>query len=177
METLEFYKSIFDKEQYRRTELNNAVNQPVTLVTILSGLLYFLFDTADLKGYTPLNFIILHLFIIGFFFFLISIYYLSLSFNNLLKGFDYLDFPKTKELYDYFHNLEKEGNNPTEPPQIPFDKYLIKKYVTYADNYVEINDKRSLYLHKAKKFIILVLAAEIITLILILVKNNQNVFK
>ncbi len=172
MDKLSFYKSIFDKEQNRRNELNNAINQPITLVTVLVGLLYFIYNKVDLKDFSFINSIIIIILIYSICSFLICVYYLALSFNNLLKGFEYKDFPKTDELFNYNKQLEDYNLKVNENEKINFDDYLVEKYVEYSASFVAINDKRSLYLYMGKKSLIVILALEIVTIILLLIKLN-----
>ena len=171
MNKIEFYKSIFDREQTRRNALDNSVNQPITLVTILVGFLYFLYSKVGLKDCSLFSIVVIVAMLACIGLFLVCTYYLALSFNNLLKGFDYKDFPKTQELFDYDKKVESYNLTKGEDQKLNFEKYLIEKYVAYSDSFVEINDKRALNLHKAKKFLIALLAIEIITVILLLTKN------
>lgn len=171
MDRLTFYKSIFDKEQNRRNELNNSVNQPITLVTLLVGLLYFLYNNNNLTSNCFIDLIILIALCAAFVLFLICIYYLALSFNNFLIGFSYKDFPKTLELFDYDKKIEIFNATAEEDQKQDFEKYLIQKYVEYSDNYVNVNDKRLLNLYKAKKFLIIILSIEIFIVILYILKH------
>ena len=109
--------------------------------------------------------------IISFSLLLLSVFFLATSFNNLFSGFDYLDLPKTKELFDYQKKVE-EYNSKSPEVGISFENYLIEKYVEYSDNYVEINDKRSLYLYKAKKILIALIAIEMLTTVCFIIKSN-----
>lgn len=172
MEKLSFYKSIFDKEQNRRNELNNSINQPITLTTILTGLLYFIYGKIDLFGSSFLNYVIVILLISSFALLLASIYFLAISFNNLFSGFEYLDLPKTKELFDYQKEIEVYNTKSDEEKKVNFDDYLIGKYVKYSDNFIEINDKRSLYLYKTKRILIAALAVEMVATICFFIKIN-----
>jgi mannitol/fructose-specific phosphotransferase system IIA component len=37
MSDLEYFKSLFDREQVRKVELNNEVNIPIGIITLISG--------------------------------------------------------------------------------------------------------------------------------------------
>lgn len=76
-----------------------------------------------------------------------SIFCLSVCFNKILKGFRYTNFPYAKDIFEYEEKCkEHEGE---------FNKYLTDKYISYANAYQKINDKRASALYYARVFIVI----------------------
>jgi hypothetical protein len=170
-----FFRAIFEREQSRKLELDNAINLPITIATGLGGLIYFFFDTLNHNigvAHCCLSLILLVLtptfFVFSAIAFLFSLFFLASSLNNFFSGFEYPDFPKTKDLHEYLIKVQEyeKLNNATSV----FDDYLIKKYVDFSDRCIVINDKRSLHLHYAKTSLILTLFLLVISAILLGIK-------
>lgn len=171
MDRLSFYKSIFEREQNRRSELNNAINLPVTMITGLVALFYFLTKKIETDNHSCMNIIAMIGLLLGFIAFLVCIWFLAASFNNFVGGFNYMELPKTKELFEYDKQIEKYNSTVESEKKQNFDEYLLGKYVEYSDNFVEINDKRSKNLYYAKSLLVVVLGIELIAAIFITIHN------
>ena len=122
MDDFNFYKNLFDRELSRRNDLDNAINLPLNTLIICAGLIYFLI-TKIVEINSNITIYIIYIIIVFATIFLIkSIYYLIMSYNNLFKGFDYLQFPSTRKLRDYqfelqkFDKIQTEQNNSFERP-------------------------------------------------------------
>lgn len=172
MNELEFYRSLYQRELNRRNDLDNAVNIPIGIITLLTALLYFLINHHKFECLKIWNLSMSITIFLSIILLLIGIFFLSKSFNNLFVGFKYLNFPTTRELRNYQIQLENyEIENKTENIK-SFNNYIIEKYVDYSDSHIKINDKRALSLYRAKTLIICSLTTSFISLCLYLLKSN-----
>ena len=88
---LEFYKSKFEREQKRRVDLDNALNLPILVSTLVMGLnSYVIKEHKFNEIWNFSDSIIIILLIISGILIMFSSYYVFLAVNNLLKGFDLL---------------------------------------------------------------------------------------
>lgn len=170
MDKFLFYKSIFEKEQTRRKDIDTSINQPITIASLFVGLMYFLYSKINLCDWTCLNSIIILTLILSLISLIICIYFLTLSFNNLYTGFKYLDLPKTIELHKYEMELGEYNKLDQGRPGQNFEDFLIEKFVLYSDNHIKINDKRSLNLYRAKAMLSIILILESLGLIIFFIK-------
>jgi hypothetical protein len=165
MDDTSLYKSFYDRELSRRNDLDNSINIPIGVITVLVGLIYYIFSNIN---------IICSLWVYVFYIsvsipsllILVSIYYLVKSYNNLFKGFEYHNFPTTLELRKYQLELVDYNSKVVPEDQFSFSQYIIERYVSYTDNHININDKRALDLYKSKTYLI---GAMLIFLLIIII--------
>lgn len=172
MDDLELYKSIYDRELGRRINLDNAINIPIGIISVLVSLIYYFSSNINivLIGWKYVFYIFVT---ISSLLILVSIYYLIKSYNNLFRGFDYHNFPTTDELRKYQLELVKYNTKVESENQILFSQYLIDKYVSYADDHIRINDKRAFCLYISKSFFIAAILILLILFILFLIFKFQ----
>jgi cytochrome b subunit of formate dehydrogenase len=158
MDSYQFYKSLYDRELNRRKDLDSAVNLPITILTILVAANSYLIGKETgihQKCLIIFSNIILALLLVSF---LISIFYLIRSYNNLFKGFGYRNLGLTKEIRNFEVNeIQKYNAQVDEKEKLNFETIIIEKLAHYTDDHIVFNDKRSLDLHRAKTFIIVTL--------------------
>lgn len=158
MDSYQFYKSIYDRELNRRKELDAAINLPITILTILIAANSYLISKTDAihqKSIILTSNIILTLITISF---LISAFFLTRSYNNLFKGFGYINLGLTKKIREFeVIDIPKYNDQVEEKEKINFEKIIIDKLTHLTDDHIIFNDKRSLDLYRAKTFIIITL--------------------
>lgn len=147
---IEFYKELHNRELTRRKEIEDGINIPIALITLLIGLVtYFI---KDEKLFLE-NCYVKTLLILIIFSLLISAFYIAKSYNNLFKGFEYANLPLPKKLFDYEIELENYNSQVDESEKENFQLYLKENFATMAEFNKIINDKRSVNLHLSKKYI------------------------
>lgn len=171
MEAFEFYKGLFDREIQRRNDLDNALSIPVGMITILTAVISYIFPNLDFKAHSFLSYVIIILLIIDAGSMIIAVVFLSLSYNNGLKGHKYLMYNAATSLREYELQVAayNEENKPIE--RIDYEHNLIQNLNRYTDNHIKINDSRELNLHFAKSALIISLFIVLITIILFIIKK------
>ncbi len=160
MNELEYFKSLFDREQIRKVELNNEVNIPIGIITLISGGVILVFKET-VSSFCSFDFILIV--VIGLLL-MVSVLYIAKSYNNLFKGFNYSYLPDSKELYNHRKELKEYNRKIKKGERESFKKYLIENYAELNSANMKINRSRLDDLYVAKT---LVLIALILTIILI----------
>lgn len=164
MNKYEFYKSALDRELSRRNDLDNAVNTPITGLSIIIGLNYsFAIPPPPISSWDTflwINAVLLGITVLLIFFALLCVFK---TVNNFLKGFD----------YNVFGNLSEYRKEETKFPDYPnlFEEAIIDKIVALRDNNSDINIKRANALHKARTLTILATIFTFINLIINIIKT------
>lgn len=171
MESYQLYKSLYDRELNRRKDLDAAINLPITILTILIAANSYLIgklDTVYQTNIILISNIILALILVSF---LISIFFLTRSYNNLFKGFGYRNLGFTKEIRDFELNaIPKYNEQVDKKEKLSFEKIIIDKLTHVTDDHIIFNDKRSLDLYKARTFLLITLILTGIKFLLIAFK-------
>ncbi|MDB5280248.1 MAG: Uncharacterized protein JWR61_5203 [Ferruginibacter sp.] len=158
MDSYQFYKSLYDRELNRRKDLDAAINLPITILTILVAANSYLIGkevTIQQKYIVVCSSILLTLLLVSF---LVSIFYLIRSYNNLFKGFGYGNLGLTTEIRNFeLIEIPKYNAQVDETKKLNFEAIIINKLTQYTDDHIVFNDKRSFDLHRAKTFIIITL--------------------
>jgi hypothetical protein len=139
MANLHLYKEFYFFEINRKNELNNAVNIPVLILSVIVSIHFFVFSQTmscllSVVGKVFASFTFLS---ISF-----SIYYLLKSFLNFHKAHTYREIPPMTEVYTYEKKLNKNET---------FEQFLIEEFSDCASHNFEINKTRTEDLAKAKK--------------------------
>jgi hypothetical protein len=167
-EKLDFYRSIFDKEDLRRQEIYSALNIPIAFFSALVSAIYFLisrfnYNTESFLKITFLIFIGLSSAVL-----LVTLYYLLKANTNIFGGYIYSNIPSSSELVEYNKQLqdyyETNFNNPTLGDE-EFENQLIKIHSDNADYNNYINEKRHSYIYVSKQLLIIAVILIIICLI------------
>ena len=95
---------MYDRELNRRKDLDAAINLPITILTILVAANSYLISKEEGNS-AAMDFFVLSEYFISFFLlflhFLLSIFYLIRSYNNLFKGFGYRNLGLTTEIRNF----------------------------------------------------------------------------
>ena len=168
---LEFYKSKFEREQKRRVDLDNAMNLPILVLTLIMGLnSYIIKEYHFNKIWNFGDSVVIILMSISGFLLMVSSYYIFFAVNNFFKGFDYPNF----DLMIKYREIEIFNKTCSNENKLDIEKIIIDKIVGYSDESTIINDKRGENLFNARKFIILNF---IITIFNILIVTAINLLK
>jgi len=167
MTDLEYFKSLFDREQVRKVELNNEVNIPIGIITLISGGVILVFK-ENVTSFCSLNFMLI--IVIGLLL-LVSVFYLAKSYNNLFKGFKYDYLPDSKELYDYKKDLKNYNRKVKKVERESFKEYLIENYVRLNSINMKINRSRLSDLYVAKTLVLIALIMTIVLFFSFMVTN------
>lgn len=164
---LEFYKELHNRELARRKEIEDSVNIPIALITLLIGLItYYLKDEKLFLEVYHIK-ILLILIIISL---LISSFFIAKSYNNLFKGFEYAYLPLPKQLFDYEIELKSYYTIVDKTGEEEFEAYLKENFAFIAELNKIINDKRSYNLYLSKKCILVSLMFSLILILSYLIK-------
>jgi ABC-type uncharacterized transport system permease subunit len=147
MDNIQLFKEIYAHELSRKKDLDNAVATPLTIIVLLFGATFYLYNNLQIINHLwTIN--IYHGILISSLITLVcSITCLTVCFNRIIKGFRYTNFPYARDIFEYEEKCkELEGE---------FNKYLTEKYISYANTYQKINDKRSSALYYARVFIVI----------------------
>lgn len=159
-----FYKSIYDRELKRRIDLDNSVNIPITILTLIIGLNLIYINESFFLQFELVQCIALTIGII----LLLSLFFLIRSFNNFLLGFSYRNIPLTLEIRKYeTEEIIDYNSKVNEMDMLSFETYIIDELILATDSHIKYNDKRSLDIYRAKTFLIVSLLVTCIQLIIV----------
>lgn len=175
MDKYEFYKDLYHRENDRRSEVLNAMNIPIAIISALLTALYFVITTFDYRVELFLSIVFCVSCLVSLTCILIAIYYLIRAFSNFSKGYEYTGIPYPNELYNWHNDLVEyyninEGN--VDDANIHFKDFLVKKFTEHADHNMYVNDKKYHYIYMSKKFLI----ASLITILFLLMPYIYNYF-
>jgi hypothetical protein len=146
IKNIELYKDFYFRENERKNHLNNSVNVPILIITAIISIHFFLFSqnlTSDIvifgKIISSLNFISI----------IISLYFLSKSFSNLISTHTYREVPNTGKLREYEIEVIKEQKKASSA-QILFELHLVNEFSKCAAHNYIVNKNRTEDLAKSK---------------------------
>jgi hypothetical protein len=172
MEDYQFYKSKFDRELSRRNDLDNAINNPILGITIIFGLTSYILTNHNFLCWYIFDFIILGILILSVITILSSLVCVFISINNLFTGFNYPNFGSLKGYRKFQKDLEEYNKSQeNESNRKDFETEIVEKIIDFADINTEINDKRALYLHYSRKYIVIAFILTFLNLVLITINN------
>jgi len=171
MDSYSFYKSIYDRELNRRKDLDNSLNIPVTILTLIVGINSIFLDKNRItQFYKTIEIVNITLVLIGLSS-IISIFFLIKFYNNWFKGFSYRNLAYTQEIRNFETVLIPEHNSQVQDKdKLTFETELITRLNSVTDNHITLNDQRSLDLYRAKTFIVLTLILTGIQLVILTFK-------
>jgi hypothetical protein len=171
MEDYNFYKTKLDRENSRRSDLDNGINNPILGITIIVGLTSYIIQNNNFKIFDLTDFFIVIILLISTITTLISLFYIFMSNNNLLKGFEYKNFGLLADYRDVQKQLDIYNEQVEEKDKQDFETKIIEKIITFSDNHTIINDKRALHLQLARKYIIISFIFVVLNLIFLTINN------
>ncbi|WP_143083670.1 hypothetical protein [Salegentibacter agarivorans] len=171
MDSYSFYKSLYDRELNRRIQLDNSINLPVTILTLIVGLNYYYLKNVGIRDINEILILDYSGFPVVSLLFLISLFFLIKSYNNLFRGFSYRNLAKPSEISNFQNELDNYNNQVDE--KVTFESIIIKRLNKVSDNHILINDQRSIDLYRSRTFIILTLIASGLNIIILTIKTLQ----
>jgi len=182
MNRVEFTIDWFHKENDRQTSLNDSLNIPIGILTGILALLFYMFTGFSFESES--------VFIIEFSFVLfmtlavlcwvLVVFFLFKSYNNLFHSFTYKGIPYPTELNEQYKNLEKyvEENKGLLDKNITadtlYENQLNEMLSEYLNQNIENNDKKSWHLHVAKKFLLGCIVFAILSSIPFIIHFSSN---
>jgi len=168
MNTFDFYKELYYHEIDRKGKLDSYVNIPISIISAIVAILYFLFSNFEYD----INYIITITFIVAIgitlIFVTVSIVHLLKLYNNFSSGHKYSFFPFASELNKYHDELQdyySDNEHNKSKGAEEFNEYLIDNAIKHIDHNMIKNDSRSLTLYKTKKYLLFTLLFLFLTLI------------
>ena len=161
MNRLDFFKEWFYKETDRQFSLNESLNIPIGILTIVFGLLFFMFMnfSFSLEANLITEVLFLVLLCITILLGIIVVVYLFASYNSLFVKYEYKALPSPTELNAQYKKLEQyvTENKRLLPENVTadslYEEQLIEMFSEYIDHNVEKNDNKMSYLYQAKQFL------------------------
>jgi hypothetical protein len=147
MDDVTLYKELYIHELSRMKDLNNAISTPLTIIVLLFGSTFYLYNNLQIIIIIPIFHIFHGILILTSVTLVCSILFLTICFNKILKGFRYPNFPYANDLLEYEEKCKAHEGE--------FNKFLTNKYIFYADAYQKINDKRASALYYARVSIVI----------------------
>jgi hypothetical protein len=152
---LELYEKLYFHEIESREQLNSRLQMPLTLIIALAGVLAYLFQGFDrvLTGIASYGFSILLTFAV------LALLLGCYHFVRAAWGQTYLFLPYARATEDYSAELkskytEYDAKYGTKTAQLFFDEYLQRYFIDAATANAQINDVRSIHLHKTSRALI-----------------------
>jgi len=157
MNRFEFYKSLYETEINKITELNNSLNIPLAIIGVIGASLYtlsmsFVYDETNLNT----KIFILLCFLSAIFLLISIVYFVNVFAFSFRKDYNYRFLENTNELEEFFMSMQDQGNSLLE-----FEEFIIRRYVLFCDANARINKVKNTNLNIGKDF----LAASLIILI------------
>jgi hypothetical protein len=165
MDRYEFYKELYNNEIERKNSIESSLNIPIVIITGLISTVFYIGTTFDysLEKFLSISFV--GLLVTSGLFTLIAVYYLIRAFNNLTSGFEYHYLPYGTDLEDYYERLKEFNDGDENKTNEDFKKYLTSKFNEQFDKNAFINDKKSGYIHQARRFIVFGLLSLTVTFV------------
>ncbi len=159
----DLYKEIYYREHERRENIRSGLNFPAGIIVILGGVLAFYITNLP-----RLNFDILTTFFgITLFGMLIGITWAVYHVFRVYYGHDMYFIATTKKLEDYRKDLQDYyGINDLydEKTVDELRRFLVDQYIQCSTYNTLVNDKKSAYLHRANRGIIIALISLFLSL-------------
>lgn len=157
MNKLDFWINWYNKEEERKHSLENSLNTPIGVLVLVFSALFFMFKEFDFENSSNTQSICLSIFagisslaIIIAAYFIIKAYYAKNYLYKLLPSPTIL-LKHEKDLIDYYAENKDffEGVDANDK----FNEYLIETLANCIDVNSKNNDKKSNFIHLAKKYI------------------------
>lgn len=161
MNRLNFYIDWFYKEADRQTSLNESLNIPIGILTVVFGLLFFMFAnfSFSLEENVTIEMLFLLFLVITSVLGVAVILYLFASYIGFFTGNGYKALPVPYKLNKQYKELEQyiEENKQLLDKNITadsiYEEQLMEMLSDYIDYNVETNDRKMSYLYRAKQLL------------------------
>ena len=159
-ERLEFYKEIYYFELNRKDNLKSKLIIPSSITALFFTVIGYLFRNLKAAPSGLLGVLFIVSFVLLFLSFIYNIY----NFFKAWQGDKYAYLPKSTEMEEYWHELEKAYSEP-EVVKEKFNTFLIKKLKKHNDQNFKNNKRLAETLLKIHKTIIVSLVFTIVSLV------------
>jgi hypothetical protein len=139
MMNIDLYKEFYFFEINRKNELNNAINIPVLILSVIVSIHFFLFSQKMNCSILIFGKVLA---VFTFISMIYSVYFLLKSFSNFHKLYEYREMPLMTEVYLYEKGVDKKET---------FEMFLIEEFSECTTHNFEINKTRTEDLAKAKR--------------------------
>lgn len=183
---ISFYKELYEIESVRKNRIDNSVQFPTTILTLLVGAFYYILTSDELEILKSENLlykvsmiIIIPLFVATL---VLTIIFLLIMFHNIKNKYNYLPSPenlKDRQFLLFNHFVEnhpelkkkerkQKGINYSKKV---FQKELIEYYIDCAENNQKTNDKRLKDYYYTRSLIMISIIALTLMVSIILIQN------
>jgi len=162
MDRFNFTIDWFHKENDRQISLNDSLNIPIGILTGVFALVFYMFTSFSFS--TEFNSLIEFSFVLFIVLtllcWIVVVYFLFKSYNNLFNCYEYKGIPFPTVLNEQYENLEKYVSANRElldketSVDTLYENQLVEMLSEYLNRNIENNDRKSWYLHLAKKFLL-----------------------
>lgn len=146
---MELLKELYFREIDRKHEINNQLQFPLVIISIIIGIYTFILsknlDCFNLAAAKILGLITMISLIVATIF-------LTKAFSNFMRTHTYREIPNALEILTYKRNLEKEQSK-KEDAELLYDEFLQNEFAECAKHNFLVNKKRTEDMAKAKQFI------------------------
>ncbi len=160
---LNMYKESYNNELARREKLGSEISIPIAIVTLLFGSVTY--AVGKLEAVTGI--FILILLIASLMTLVVSLAFAVFYIVRSNYSYVYEYIASSQQMEEYYNKLTdfyKEDITYESKVEEAFEVYLLNDYCKCNEQNTSNNDKRSDYLHKARKAIIVALVASTITI-------------
>jgi len=145
---LEFYKNVYDFELARKDNLNSNLNIPLTILSLIAGILGFFYINLPHCNNTISDYLFFGFLILATIVYAFSVYY----FFKGLFGFGYGYISDAEKIEKYLIELETYNQVATKSQKIDieteFYETIMKQYIEYSTLNFKNNNMKSGYLYK-----------------------------
>jgi hypothetical protein len=168
MDRLTFYKSFYETELKNKEDLNNSINNPIIIISLIFGVISYVFEKTNIENLNSTNITIVVLLIIVSILLCKSIYHIIMSYNNGIKGYAYNILGTNSEFEIYRNELiEYSKLEPSKiNPKKEYEESIITRLIECTDKNNELNIKRSGQVYLTKKYLVISLILIFITFLI-----------
>ncbi len=151
---IDVLKERYEYEQFRRSNFDNIINLPITILALLIGGLATILTQVELCNNIIRFGILATMLPIG-----ISIYHLTCVFYGMNRNYDVL--PQAKDINEHYEKLYKyhqdlnSNDDPLDQTHVLFQQDLIKWYSDCSRMNCTVNDQRMEHFQKSKMWLII----------------------
>lgn len=172
MSRFEFYKSLYETEINKITELNDSLNIPLAIIGIIGASHFTLIMNFIYNGLFSDTYFFCAFSILSIISLIISVYYLirvfAFSFRDKYK-YRYVE--DTDELEEIYRNIVND--NPMEE----FENFLIRRYIVCCGTNARINKNKNKSLNIGKEYLaasLILIIGSIITFLINFIYHNES---
>ncbi|EHO07749.1 MULTISPECIES: hypothetical protein [Myroides] len=163
-----FYKDLHTRELTRKKELDDSLNMPITILSLLIAL-----NGILIKEY--LSFIsnnwVFYLFFTGVLVICGAIFFLIKSMGSLFVNLDYNYFGYPNEILDFENKLNDYNKEVKKSERVNVENEFKKEFVRISTSNKKINDKRADNLHYCRSCLVIAVSISVALLICLLIKT------